>query len=176
MKTKLQVLILLCTICALSVNAQTTQLWGTAYSGGATGQGTIFKADATGNNFQIAYSFVNATGAMPNGGLVLANNGKLYGVTELGGFGDSCVVYSYEPSTGTFTDIHDLYQYTLLGWEAKSVMMKASDGSLYGLCAAGGANYRAIAAAWTGEGGRGHVCARRSLFSFQTCGLTGEKL
>lgn len=139
MKSKFSTLILLCTFCVWSATAQ-TQLWGTCASGGASGQGTIFSADANGNNFHTEYSLVNALGAMPNGSPVLANNGKLYGVTELGGYGDSCVVYSFEPSTGTFTDIHDLFQFTQLGWEAKSGLLKAEDGTLYGLCGAGGAN------------------------------------
>ena len=139
MKSKFYASFMLCAIGALSATAQ-TQLWGTSYSGGATGQGTIFSADGNGTNFHTEYSLVNALGAMPNGTPVLANNHKLYGVTELGGYGDSCVVYSYDPSNGTFTNIHDLFQYTQYGWEAKSGMLKAEDGTLYGLCAAGGAN------------------------------------
>src|SRR6185295_15561461 len=139
MKTKFYIFALLFAVTAFSTTAQ-TQLWGTTQSGGATGQGTIFSTDATGTHFYLEYSLVNALGQMPNGSPVLANNGKLYGVTELGGYGDSCVVYSYEPVSGTFTDIHDLYQYTQFGWEAKSGMMKAEDGTLYGLCAMGGAN------------------------------------
>jgi uncharacterized repeat protein (TIGR03803 family) len=139
MKSKFYFSMMLCVTIAWSATAQ-TQLWGTAASGGANGQGTIFSADANGSNFHVEYSLVNALGAMPNGTPVLANNNKLYGVTELGGFGDSCVVYSYDPLTGIFTDIHDLYQYTQFGWEAKSGMLKAENGTLYGLCAAGGAN------------------------------------
>ncbi len=122
-----------------SVNAQ-TQLWGTSFNGGVNSQGTIFTADASGNNFHTVYNFVNATGAMPVGRMCLANNGALYGCTDLGGFGDSCVCYRYDITTGTFTNIHDLFQNTALGWENWSGMMSASDGNLYGLCAMGGAN------------------------------------
>jgi len=139
MKTKFYALFLLCTIAALSTSAQ-TQLWGTATHGGATGQGTIFSADQYGNNFHVEYSLVNALGAWPNGSPVLADNHKLYGVTELGGFGDSCVVYSYDPLTGTFTDIHDLYQYIQFGYNAKSGMFKSENGMLYGLTSNGGLN------------------------------------
>jgi uncharacterized repeat protein (TIGR03803 family) len=139
MKTKFYFSLGLCLTIVLHVTAQ-TQLWGTSYSGGANGEGAIFSADGNGNGFHIEFSMVNATGANPNGSPVLAGNNKLYGVTETGGFGDSCVVYSYEPLTGTFTNIHDLYQYTQFGWEAKSEMLRASNGMLYGLCAAGGAN------------------------------------
>ncbi len=139
MKTKLFIIILLyvsSTWCAYSQ----TQFWGTTMWGGATNQGTIFRADANGGNFQVAYSFVNATGAMPLGGVTLSNNGKLYGVTELGGFGDSCVVYCYDPATGVYNNIHDFFQNTQLGYNAVSPMTNTVWGQLYGLTNAGGTN------------------------------------
>ncbi len=138
MKKTLQSLILLAFI-SLSATAQ-TQIWGTSYSGGATGQGTIFSADGNGNNFHTVYNFINASGAMPVGRMCLAGNGSLYGCTELGGFGDSCVSFRYDIVSGTYTNIHDLFANTLLGWESWSGMMLASDGKMYGTCAAGGQN------------------------------------
>jgi len=136
-KTLLSLILLAFT--GLSMNSQ-TQLWGTSYSGGANGQGTIFSADASGTNFQIAYDFVNATGAMPTGGMCLANNGKYYGVTEEGGWGNSCCSFNFDPSTRTYTDIYDFYQYTQYGWHAFSKLLKANSGMLYGLAGLGGAN------------------------------------
>src|SRR5437870_3685443 len=98
MKTTLLCLSLL--IVGLGAQSQ-THFWGTSTSGGATGSGTIFIANTDGSNLHTVYNFVNATGAYPVGGVILADNGKLYGVTYLGGWGDSCVVYSYDPRTGT---------------------------------------------------------------------------
>lgn len=121
----------------LTINAQ-TQLWGTCATGGATGQGTIFTADGNGNNFHKIYDFVNATGQYPWGNLTLANNGSLYGITEFGGFGDSCVCFKYNPTTGVYTNIHDFFYNMNLGWHAMSGMLNASDGNLYGLCSGGG--------------------------------------
>lgn len=124
---------------SLSANAQ-TQLWGTSFSGGVNGQGTIFTADANGTNFHTVYSFVNATGANPWGRMCVANNGAMYGCSDMGGFGDSCVCFRYDINTGTYTNIFNLYQNTALGWEAESGMMNGIDGNLYGTCALGGAN------------------------------------
>ena len=138
MKTKLLTLLMLAFI-SWSVNAQTT-LWGTSFSGGTNGQGTIFTADASGANFHTVYNFVNATGANPWGRMCVANNGALYGCSDMGGFGDSCVCFRYDINTGTYTNIFNLYQNTLLGWEAETGMMSAADGNLYGTCALGGAN------------------------------------
>jgi uncharacterized repeat protein (TIGR03803 family) len=144
MKTKLFTLILLCTFGIDCVKSQTTQFWGTTVVGGANGDGVIFTMDGNGANFHVEYSFTNPTGSKPRGSVVLANNGKLYGVTEEGGFGDSCVVYSYEPSTGVYTNIHDLFQYQQLGYGAQSGMIKATNGMLYGLCPLGGANVAGV--------------------------------
>src|SRR5690348_10033556 len=108
MKAKLLFLGFLATI-SLSVKAQ-TQLWGTCRFGGAYNWGTIFNADADGSNLHSVYDFDSISGAQPNGNLVLANNGKLYGVTRFGGYDDSCVVFSYDPHSGICTDIWDLFQ------------------------------------------------------------------
>ena len=123
----------------ITVNAQ-TQIWGCAQNGGATGQGTIFSADGNGGNFQNQYSLVNATGAMPVGNCLHANNGKLYGVTYMGGCNDSCVCYMFDPITGTWTNFHDLYCDISHGWDGWGGMIQASDNNLYGLCSQGGAN------------------------------------
>lgn len=138
MKKTLLCLVLLAFV-SLSMKSQ-TQLWGTSYSGGANGQGTIFTCDANGTNFQIAYDFVNVSGAMPTGGMCMANNGKFYGVTELGGYGNSCVSFEFDPSTRSYTNIYDFFATINHGWEASSKMIKANSGLLYGLCGLGGAN------------------------------------
>jgi uncharacterized repeat protein (TIGR03803 family) len=143
MKTQLLMLALLSALCAGSANAQ-TQLWGTANGGGSNGQGTIFYTDGSGSNFHVAYNFVNATGAMPVGNMTLADNGMLYGETYLGGFGDSCVIFKFNPMTGEYTNIYDLYQHIQFGWGAWGGMTKASNGMLYGLCGIGGANYDGV--------------------------------
>ena len=121
-------------------NAQPSQLWGLAAIGGVNGEGTIITADSSGNNFQAVYSFVNATGARPWGNLVMANNGKLYGVTEQGGFSNSCVIFSYDPVTNIYTSIYDYAQFPQYGWGACSGLTAASNGILYGLTSSGGAN------------------------------------
>jgi uncharacterized repeat protein (TIGR03803 family) len=139
MKAKLLLTTLFIAFCALNINAQ-SMFWGTSYSGGTNGQGTIFTADHNGGNLHTVYNFVNATGAMPVGRCCLSTNGDIYGCTELGGYGDSCVCYRYSTTTGTFTNIHDLFQYISLGWENMSGMINGPDGAMYGLCALGGAN------------------------------------
>lgn len=122
----------------LSSHAQAPQLWGIMEQGGAQSYGCIIKADSTGTNFQIDYSFDYVNGAMPVGNLCGGGNGKMYGVTYLGGYGDSCCVYEYDSLTRICHNIHDLFFDIDSGWDAWSGMIRAADGMLYGLCAMGG--------------------------------------
>jgi len=60
-------------------------LYGTTYSGGASGLGTVFKLTPSGAE-TILYSFTGGTdGAMPHGGLLRDSKGNLYGTTSDGG-------------------------------------------------------------------------------------------
>ncbi len=120
--------------------AQAPRLWMTSSWGGAMNWGTILKGDSTGTNFQVMYEFDNTNGAQPMGKLCLANNGKLYGVTWLGGYGDSCVCFEYDTSTNVYTKFFDLYQDQTQGYGAQSEMINCSNGFLYGLCPSGGLN------------------------------------
>src|ERR1035441_1564852 len=124
----------------MNVTMAQTQLWGTAQYGGINNKGTIFSADGNGNNFHIVYSMDSATGAIPQGGMVLVNNGKFYGVTSMGGCQDSCVVYSFDPGSGVFSDLHDFYCDSTHGLGAFCSMTLAANGKLYGLCTYGGFN------------------------------------
>ncbi|MEI7803343.1 MAG: choice-of-anchor tandem repeat GloVer-containing protein [Bacteroidota bacterium] len=120
--------------------AQAPSLWGICGWGGAQNWGTIIKADSTGTNFHSVYEFDNTNGAQPLGKLCLANNGKLYGVTWLGGFGDSCVCFEYDTATNVYTKFYDLYYDQTQGYGAQSGMLNCSNGFLYGLCPSGGLN------------------------------------
>ena len=55
--------------------------YGTTSAGGASGAGTVFKTDATGNVTTL-HSFDNADGAAPHGALIRATDGNFYGTTQ----------------------------------------------------------------------------------------------
>jgi len=65
-------------------------LYGTAYSGGSGGSGTVFSLNTNGIAFTTLYDFtakssdINSDGANPYGTLLLSGN-SLYGTTKLGG-------------------------------------------------------------------------------------------
>ena len=117
-------------------------LYGMSSAGGANGVGNIFSFDTTTNTYINLHDFSTATGSQPYGKLLHASNGLLYGVTSAGGANNGGVIFSYNISNHTYTDLHDFAFAT--GWMTGSVgiteggLMQASNGKLYGLVPFGG--------------------------------------
>jgi uncharacterized repeat protein (TIGR03803 family) len=72
-------------------------LYGTAINGGASGQGTVFQLDPSGN-LTVLYSFVGSDGSHPRAGLIADAAGNLYGTTINGGANDAGTVFQLTPS------------------------------------------------------------------------------
>jgi uncharacterized repeat protein (TIGR03803 family) len=69
-------------------------LYGTASDGGASGAGTVYKLDQSGNE-AVLYSFTGGTdGGSPSAGVVRDAAGNLYGATPLGGKNNVGVVFT----------------------------------------------------------------------------------
>jgi uncharacterized repeat protein (TIGR03803 family) len=69
-------------------------LYGTAYWGGRTGNGTMFAVNINGTGFTNLYSFTGGSdGAEPAAGLILSGN-TLYGTAEFGGSSGNGTVFS----------------------------------------------------------------------------------
>jgi uncharacterized repeat protein (TIGR03803 family) len=70
-------------------------LYGTTESGGANSLGEVFSVPITAVNAtpNVIYSFSNAVGTDPMGGLVADGSGNLYGTTIFGGAGGHGIVY-----------------------------------------------------------------------------------
>src|ERR1700761_9541050 len=67
-------------------------LWGTTFSGGTYGNGTIFQA--AGNGATTLYNFPGGLGgANPYAGLTLAPDGDFYGTTYSGGASNYGMVF-----------------------------------------------------------------------------------
>ncbi len=74
-------------------------LYGTTYSGGAHGVGTVFElSPKTGGGWaeKVLYSFCSQSdcmdGSYPHAALIFDGSGNLYGTTHLGGTGHSCSI------------------------------------------------------------------------------------
>lgn len=69
-------------------------LYGTASGGGASGAGTVYKLDPSGNE-TVLYSFTGGTdGGSPAAGVVRDGGGNLYGSTPVGGNNNVGVVFT----------------------------------------------------------------------------------
>jgi len=121
------------------IQANDGNLYGVTSSGGASNHGTVFKITPGGSE-SLLYSFAGGPtdGAHPQGGLVQASDGSLYGVTALGGASGNGVVYKITPS-GTETVLYSFAGGTTDGANPAGNLLDAGDGNFYGLTLAGGA-------------------------------------
>lgn len=99
--------------CISICNAQTTQLWGTYSGGGDDGKGAIIKMNADGTSPAEVYGFPSNLAGYDQGfGTLVPYNGKMYGVTGLGGRYQDIggIIFEYDPATGITTKKIDLVQ------------------------------------------------------------------
>jgi uncharacterized repeat protein (TIGR03803 family) len=118
------------------------KLYGTTYTGGVYGDGTVFSI-TTGGKEAVLHSFTvspgsrGADGSEPLAGLV-AFKGKLYGTTEWGGTGDEGTVFGIT-TTGTETMLYSFGGGLPAGRHPVADLI-AVKSTLYGTTYSGGAN------------------------------------
>lgn len=115
--------------------------YGTTNTGGLYDLGTIFKMDQYGVKTTLL-SFTGANGSVkganPEGGMILASDGNLYGTTSAGGGGGFGTIFKCTPA-GTFTTIIEFSGSSgLTRGAVPNEILQAADGSLYGTTQAGG--------------------------------------
>ncbi len=122
------------------VQAADGKLYGVAPYGGPTTNGTLFAYDPTNDAISKRVDFSNSSnGSNPQSGMVLAPNGLFYGMTSLGGANAQGVLYEYDPATDIYTSKVDLSS-SGTGSSPSGSLVLASNGNLYGMTSAGGAN------------------------------------
>ena len=125
--------------CVSICTAQTTQLFGTYSGGGDDGKGAIIKMNPDGTAPVEAFGFPsNLAGFDAGFGTLVPYNGKMYGMTGLGGrFQDvGGVIFEYDPATGVTTKKIDFAQSTgFLPYSSFTVV----GSKFYGCTVSGGA-------------------------------------
>jgi len=110
------------------------------------GAGTVGPANVTGitiaclNNMTLLYSFAGypSSGVNPYAGLVQADNGDLYGTSEIGGASNLGAVFAVDPSAGTESLVHSFVGNLTDGTYPYAPLTKDKAGNLYGTTETGG--------------------------------------
>jgi uncharacterized repeat protein (TIGR03803 family) len=116
-------------------------LYGTTSSGGAYGDGIVFKLDTTGKETLLHTFTGGPDGGGPVGDLVLDGAGNLYGTTFYGGKGCGlgCGVVFKLTKAGKFTLLHT-FTGTPDGQGPHAGLVRDAAGNLYGTTSNGGAH------------------------------------
>jgi len=111
-------------------------LYGTAYSGGASERGVIYRVAASGV-FAVLHSFTGVSdGQAPYAGLTRDIAGNLYGTTRYGGASNAGVIYKLD-NAGHFTVLYSFTGFLDGGRPSGGVTLDAA-GNLYGTTSFGG--------------------------------------
>jgi uncharacterized repeat protein (TIGR03803 family) len=121
------------------------RFYGTTGNGGnltcnpPLGCGTVFKITSSGA-LTTLHTFTIFDGAYPFSGLVQANDGNFYGTTLSGGPNAGGTIFKIT-SAGTLTTLYSFCAQTNCtdGTSARGALVQATDGNLYGITTAGGA-------------------------------------
>lgn len=88
------------------IQATNGLLYGVTASGGSKGYGVIFSFDTGTHAYTDLHDFNDTDGANPEGTLLQASNGLLYGMAYAGGTGYG-TIFSFDPIADTFHNVTD---------------------------------------------------------------------
>ncbi len=117
------------------------KVYGCGASGGANGQGSIFRMDRDGSNFEQLKSCVVSDGIFPYGGVIEGPDGRIYGCLSYGGDGNAGngVVFAIQKDGSGYTKLK-VFTNANEGKSPDCTPVFGGDGKLYGYCRQGGTN------------------------------------
>jgi uncharacterized repeat protein (TIGR03803 family) len=116
--------------------------YGTIYNGGSSGEGMVFKVNPDGFGYAALKSFTGSggDGAYPEAGLILGQDGVLYGTTSSGGASNSGTIFKLAVNGSGAGVLWSFSGANGDGAIPAAPLMQGSDGVLYGTTVAGGSN------------------------------------
>jgi uncharacterized repeat protein (TIGR03803 family) len=120
------------------LQANNSNLYGMTFYGGTSDKGVLFKFDPTSNTLTKLVDFDGVNGGFPEGNVMQANDGNLYGLTNGGGASDKGVMFKYDLATDTYTKLVTFDGNN--GAFPKGNLIQASNGMLYGTTSKGDTN------------------------------------
>jgi uncharacterized repeat protein (TIGR03803 family) len=118
--------------------ANNGKLYCMTNQGGTYNNGILFEYDVITNTIIVKHNFDGINGSMPQGNLIQTSNGKLYGMTNLGGVNNNGVIFEYDINTGAYIKKIDFIAAT--GSNPGTELIEATNGKLYGMTTNGGIN------------------------------------
>lgn len=118
------------------IQATDGNFWGMTSSGPNSGGGCIFKLTPDGKYSVVKAFSINTDGGWPQGHLIQAADGHLYGVTRSGGASGYGTIFKL--TLGGSYNILKSFNGTSEGGGSYGSLMQASDGAFYGMTHSGG--------------------------------------
>lgn len=118
------------------LQASDGKLYGMTGSGGSFNFGTLFQYDITSNSFIKKIDFSYSNGSQPFGSLMQASNGKLYGMTYIGGINYKGVLFEYDILTSVLAKKFDFSLSD--GYNPWGSLIETTPGTLHGMVQQGG--------------------------------------
>ena len=118
------------------IQAADGYLYGTTDGGGASGYGTVFRVDTTGTMFATLHMFSGNDGTSPEGGVIQAADGELYGTTLDGGASDYGTIFKIATDGTGFVTLRNFANGSDGEWPFVG-LIQAADGFLYGTTSEG---------------------------------------
>lgn len=112
------------------LEADNGKLYGLTSEGGSFNVGVLFEYTPATNQYIVKANFDWDNGAYPQGSLLQASDGLLYGMTSMGGANAYGVIFTYAIETEQFSVVHN-FSYPLQG--GRGSLIEVSPGVLYGM-------------------------------------------
>jgi uncharacterized repeat protein (TIGR03803 family) len=122
-------------------------LYGMTHFGGTANNGTIFRMDADGMNFQVLHSFTtdSSNGSQPFGGVLVPSGSTLYGMTTLGGSANSGAIFQINMDGTGFRLLHSFSGGANDGARPfGSLTLSLSGTTLHGMTSQGGSQNKGV--------------------------------
>ena len=120
------------------IQADNKKLYGMSNSGGQYGGGVLFEWDPATGTYSKKLDFeLPGRGVDPEGSLLQASNGKLYGMTRLGGVYGRGVLFEWDLATEVYNAVVD-FKGEGMGSYPIGTLIQAKNGKIYGMTPSGG--------------------------------------
>jgi uncharacterized repeat protein (TIGR03803 family) len=120
------------------MEASDGKFYGMTVLGGVNNMGVLFQFDPVTSTYVKKLDFDGTImGRNPEGALIEATDGKLYGVTAQGGINSNGVLFQFDQANSVYTKKIDFSSFSTGSFPLGS-LLQATDGNLYGLTSYGG--------------------------------------